>query len=142
MHFEASLTVRAPRARVYSAYTDFEAMPKWSKQSRTVRVAKREGDTVYLESGGGPKGTRPKAVRELKLFPQEKVESEGETRFTRTKTIVTFEDAPEGTKVTASLDVQVKGHWGWILKTQGKVEVESSALEELTSFAKYVEGLP
>jgi hypothetical protein len=44
--------------------------------------------------------------------------------------------------VTASLDVQVKAHWAWILRTRGKAEVESSALEELTSFAKYVESLP
>jgi hypothetical protein len=55
---------------------------------------------------------------------------------------VKFEEVPEGTRVTASLDVQIKGRWSWVLKTQGKAEAESSATKELNSFARYVEGLP
>jgi hypothetical protein len=142
MHFEASPIVKVPQEKAYSAYIDFEAMPKWSKQSLAVRIVRKEGDAVYLESEGVSKGKKRKVVSELKLFPQERVESEGETRFTRTKRVIMFEEVPEGTKVTASLDVQVKAHWAWILRTRGKAEVESSALEELTSFAKYVESLP
>jgi uncharacterized membrane protein len=142
VHFEASVVVRAPRERVYSAYTDFEAMPSWSRRPRPVRVAGREGDTVYLESQGDSRDGSQKARREMHLFPKERVESSGETRFTRTMSIVRFEDVPEGTKVTAILDVYVKGRWAWILGTRGRSEVEPSALEELTSFAKYVERLP
>lgn len=103
-------------------------------------MARREGDTVYLESTQAEGGR--KAVAEMRLFPPDRVESEGETRFTRTKRVVKFEQAPEGTNVTASLDVQFKGRWGWVLRTRGKAESESAAMGELTSFAKYVEGLP
>ena len=78
----------------------------------------------------------------MKLFPSERVESEGETRLTRTRSVVRFDEVPEGTRITASLDVEVKGRWSWIFKTQGKAEAESSAMEELSSFAKYVEGAP
>jgi uncharacterized membrane protein len=140
MHFEVSLIVRVPCGKAYSAYSDFEAMPRWSSQKQMVRVSKREGNTVYLEMAPGAGGRR--TAREMKLFPPKRIESEGETKFTRTKSVVSFEKVPEGTKVTASLDVQVKGRWSWVLRTRGKTEVESSALEELTSFARYAEKLP
>jgi len=140
MRFEVSLITRVPRDKAYSAYTDFEALPKWSRQKQGVRVSRRVGNTLYLEGTSG-QGNRQRA-REMKLFPPERVESEGETRFTRTRSVVRFEDVPEGTRVSASLDVQLKGRWSWILKTRGKTEAESSAMEELNSFARYVEGLP
>jgi len=138
MHFEASVVARVPRAKAYAAYTDFGAMPKWSREKGEVRVSRGEENKVYLErtSGGRP------AIREMKLFPPERVESEGETRFTRTKSVVRFDEVPDGTRVTASLEVQIKGHWSWIMKTRGKAEAESSAMEELSSFARYVEALP
>jgi uncharacterized protein YndB with AHSA1/START domain len=138
MHFEASVVAKVPRAKAYAAYTDFEAIPRWSREKGEVRVSRTEENKVYL--GRGSSGRR--LFKEMKLFPPERVESEGETRFTRTKSVVRFEEVPAGTRVTASLDVQLKGHWSWILKTQGKLEAESSAREELNLFARYVEGLP
>ena len=136
MHAEVSLLVKAPREKTYSAYTDFEAMPKWSRLGREVKAVRREGNAVFLEIG-----EKRKVVREMRLFPPDRVESEGETRFKRVKTTVAFEEVPGGTRVTASLDVQVKGRWAWVLKSRGRPEVESSAMEELAFFAKYVEGL-
>jgi len=138
MHFEVSLVIRVPPAKVYSSYTDFESMPRWSKDKHEVRVARREGNTVFLERTSGIGARR--GAREMKLFPPERIESEGETRLTRTRSVVRFDEVPEGTRITASLDVELKGRWSWIFKTQGKEEAESSAMEELSSFAKYVEG--
>ena len=140
MRYEASLIVRVPRDKAYSTYTDFEAAPRWSGQEQGVSVVRRDGNAVYLERASA--GTGRRVIREIRLFPPERVESEGEMRFTRTRSIVRFEEVMEGTKVTASLEVQFKGRWSWILKTRGKAESESSAMEELASFAKYAEGLP
>jgi len=140
MHFEVSLVVKVPRAKAYSSYTDFEAMPRWSKDKHEVKVARREGNIVYIERIQGAGAIR--GAREMKLFPPERVESEGESRFTRTRSVVRFDEVPEGTRMTASLDVELKGRWSWVFKTRGKAEVESSAMEELSSFAKYVEGAP
>ena len=140
MHYEVSLIVRVPRDKAYSIYTDFEAAPRWSGQKQGASVARREGNLVYLE--GASAGTGRRVLKEIRLFPPERVESEGETRFTRTRSTVRFEEVMEGTKVTASLEVQFKGRWGWILRTRGKAESESSAMEGLVSFAKYAEGLP
>jgi uncharacterized membrane protein len=139
MHFEVSLIVRVPREKAYSSYTDFEAMPSWSKDKHGVRVSRRVGNTVYLERISRTAGSQ--GAREVRLFSPERVESQGETRLTRTKSTVRFEEVPEGTRITASLDVELKGRWSWVFKTQGKAETESSAMEELTSFARYVEGL-
>ncbi len=141
MHLEARITVSAPREKVYAAYTDFESMPKWAKDMAAVGIAKREGDAVFLESEGNV-GEGGRTVRRLKLSQPRMVECESETRFTRTKRTIAFEDAPEGTKLTATLDVRVKRPWGKILSTREADEFEPSIQEELASFARYVEGLP
>jgi hypothetical protein len=140
MRFEVALVVKVSRIKAYSAYTDFEAIPSWSKDNHEVRVIGKEGDTVYVEGASGAGSIR--GARKMKLFPPERVESEGETRLTRITSVVRFEEVPEGTRVTASLEVELKGRWSWVFKTRGKAEAESSAMEELKSFARYVEGAP
>jgi uncharacterized membrane protein len=141
VHLEACIMVNAPLGKVYAAYTDFESMPKWAKDVAAVRIAKREADAIYLESEGAL-GVRRRAVRRLRLSQPSMVECESETRFTRTKRTVAFEDTPEGTRLIATLDVRVKRPWGSILSTREAYEFEPSIQEELASFARYVEGLP
>jgi uncharacterized membrane protein len=137
VHAEVSVPVGVPRDRAYSAYADFQALPRWSKKTKAVTVVKSEGNTVHLEltSNGRQVATA------MKLFPPERVESEAETRFTRVRSVVSFDEVEGGARVTASMDVVFKGRWGWILKTQGRAEAESSAMEELSSFARYAESL-
>ena len=142
MHFEASLTVKVPREKAYAAYTDFEAMPMWSKGVTAVRILKRERDTVYLEGEGVSPGRTRIAARKVRLLPPDRVESEGKTRFARSKRVVKFEEVPAGTKVTVTWDVQVTGLWSVILTPRESDTSESSTAEELASFARYVEGLP
>ena len=134
--------MKARREKVYAAYTDFETWPKWSRQTTTVRVVGREGSTISIESETVSGGRLRTAVAKLTLSPPEEVETEGETRLTRTRRMVRFEDVPAGTKVTAALDVRVKGPWAWVFTPRGKDEAESSAREGLKSFTEYVESLP
>ena len=140
MHYEVSVVVKVPRDKVYSAYTDFEAMPKWSRQRVAVKVSRRDGNTVFLERASGGDGGSL-AIWEMNLFPPERVESGTDSKLRRTKSVVRFEEVSEGTKVTAALDVQLKGRWSWIFRPRGRAEAESQAAEELESFARYVEGL-
>jgi uncharacterized membrane protein len=141
LHVEVSHIVNAQREKVYAAYTDFEAWPKWSRQATTVRVVGREGGTVTIESEIISDGRPRISIAKLMLSPPEWVETEGETRLTRTRRTVRFDDVPEGTKVTVVLDVRVKGSWAWIFAPRGKDEAESSAREGLRSFAEYVKSL-
>jgi hypothetical protein len=140
LHFEISATARVPREAVYSAYTDFASMPKWSKNSSGARISRQQGDIVYVHFESARKGA-VSGERRLRLLPPGRVESETETRFTRTRMIVEFKEVPEGTQVTATLDVRVKGTWGRLFTTRGKDEIEPPAREELAAFVKYVEGL-
>jgi uncharacterized membrane protein len=140
MRYEASVVVKAPLEKTYRAYVDFASMPKWSKAASAVRILKQEGDTIDLEVETLSGGENHRVTTQLRLRPLERVESDGETRFTRTRRTVSFVEVPEGTRVTASLDVNMKGNWGLILRTHGRAETESAASEELTSFARYVEG--
>jgi len=141
LHFEVSLIVKAQREKVYSAYTDFEAWPKWSKQTAKARVLGREGATVSVESEAASSGRPRISIAKLTLTPPQSVETESSTRLTKTKKTVRFEEVPEGTKVTAALDVQVKGRWAWVFAPREWDEAKSSASEALKSFAEYVEGL-
>ncbi|MDG6902154.1 MAG: SRPBCC family protein [Nitrososphaerota archaeon] len=140
MRFEASVLVKASRDKVYSAYADFEAMPRWSRRAVKVTSVATEGNTARLETA--PSGGGRRHVTEMKLFPPDKAESESATRFTKNHSAVTFETVPGGTRVTASLEVDFKGRWGWVMKPMGKAEAEASALAELIAFAKYVESIP
>lgn len=142
MHVEVSKVVKAPREKVFAAYTDFESMPRWSKQVTAVRVVGREGSTVRMESESPSGGCSRVSTAKLTLSPPDGVETEGETRFTRTKRTVRFEEVPEGTRVTAVQDVRVKGVWAWVFATGGRGLAESSAREGLESFAGYAESLP
>ncbi|HXW37934.1 MAG TPA: hypothetical protein VEJ36_08560, partial [Nitrososphaerales archaeon] len=65
-----------------------------------------------------------------------------ETRLTRTRRTVKFEEVSEGTRVTAMLDVDVKGRWSWVFAPKGRELAESSSKEGLAAFAQYVESLP
>jgi len=142
LHMEVSYLVKARRETVYAAYTDFETWPKWSREETNAKVIGREGDVVTIQSEIISRGKRRMAVAKLATSPPEQVESEGETRFTKWKRLVRFEDAPEGTKVTASLDVFVKRRWAWIFAPRLNEEARTSVLERLKSFSEYVEGLP
>ena len=123
----------------YEAFTNFETMPLWSRTSKAVRVLERQGDTVSLQVTDSRSGTV--GTRRLKLTPPGSVESESETRFTRTKMMVEFREVPEGTMITATLEVRVKGGWSRVLTTRGRDEVEPSARQELTAFVNYAEAL-
>ncbi|MDG6966587.1 MAG: SRPBCC family protein [Nitrososphaerota archaeon] len=144
MRLEVSRVVSAPCGAVFEAYTDFESMPRWSKRLSSVRVVAREGDTVRIETEGvSSKGEPRRREGSLRLTPPSRVESESETRFTKTRRVVTFEAAPGGsaTKVTAALEVRVKGLWALALRPGvNKDAAEASARDELDSFATFVEG--
>ncbi len=143
MHLEVSAGLNVPPETAFSAFTDFESMPKWSKGLVSVRVTKREGDVVFFETlESSPTGEVRKVAGSVTLSDN-RVDSKTETRFSVVTRSVVFDAAPGGgTTVTAALDIEFKGLWGAVLRSRAKKEkAETSAREELASFARYVEGL-
>ena len=141
MHVEVSRIVKAPREKVFAAYTDFEAAPKWSKELSSVKILGTQGNTVRVESGSRARGGR-RALATFDLYPPERVVTEGETRLTRVRRAVLLEEVQEGTRVTATLDITVKGRWSWVFSPRRNSGAERSAGGELESFARYVEASP
>jgi len=142
LHVEVTILVRSPLEKTYAAYTDFESWPKWSAQTTEVKVIERNGDVAKIKSTSRPNERARVSTTNLVLTPPVKVESTSQKRLTRTRRTVKFEGAPEGTKVTAVLDVRVNGFWRVIFAPTGREEAESFAQEGLKSFASYVESLP
>ncbi len=72
-------------------------------------------------------------------LPPEKVEVEGEIRGVTNTTVWTFEEAPEGTMVTAVLDAQLKG----LLRLLGPLarwQGQTGLRQWMQAFAQYVEA--
>lgn len=131
--------IRAPREQVFQAWTDYETWPTWDHVvfSR-VRVAERSGNTAVLDADIRFMGLKMPRTEKHVLTPPEKVEVEGGVRGIRNTTAWTFDVVPEGTRLTAVLDVQLSGPLnllGPLVRRQGTIATR----EWLSAFAKHVE---
>jgi hypothetical protein len=75
----ASYFVEASPREVWGVITDFENMPRFVLNVRSCIVLSRNGDLVTLSQGGdasyGPIKFPFESVRELRLFPERRIES-------------------------------------------------------------------
>jgi ribosome-associated toxin RatA of RatAB toxin-antitoxin module len=132
--------VRARRQQVFEAWTDCESWPRWDPIVFTeVTVTERAGNTVRLDAQVKVMGLRTRRTEKHVLTPPEKVEVEGEIRGMTNTTVWTFEEAPDGTMVTAVADAQLKGLLrllGPLVRWQGQTVLR----QWMRAFAKYVEA--
>jgi uncharacterized protein YndB with AHSA1/START domain len=70
--------VKAPREKVFQAWTDYEAVPKWQTLFTGVKVAKRDGNTALLELEVNMRGRKTLRTEKHLLTPPERVDVEGE----------------------------------------------------------------
>ena len=133
--------LQAPPEKVFAAYADFESRPKWSPSTMSVRVVKREGSTVWYEVEGTVRGYTEKFTSRQTLAPPSRIEVETETRFSVTRVQVTLEGVPEGTKVTSSYDIVMKGLFPKLVGPFTKGRLQRGLAEEATSFKEYLESL-
>lgn len=141
MKVQASQLVKAPRERVFAAYVDLESMPRWSSSAEMVRVIRKDGDVIMFEvETRGSRGPRVLSG-ELVLAPPDTVRTEGESGRSKTKGVVTFESVPEGTLVTSTIEVEIKGFKRHFIRPALGDSSKETAARNLSAFAKYVEGL-
>jgi len=138
---EVSRVIKAPRDKVWEVATDPESMLEWWPGTKSVEVLNREGNSMTIRGTGTEAGREVTMTETWTLHPQETIEIEILEGPARGRTIQTYEEAPEGTKVTWSSDIRFKGVMGKILGglLVGSKLQDSSAhtLEEL---AKYIES--
>lgn len=132
--------VRAARAEVFAAYTDVESMPKWSASAKGARVIAKDGGRVSFVIQAETKKGQRTFNGELMLSPPGKVTVENESGGSITKGTVTFEDVPDGTLVTSTVEVEIKGLRRFFVRPALSEESKEVAERNLTEFARYVEG--
>ena len=140
MRIEQAQLVRAPREQVFEAWADCEAWPTWDHVlfSR-VRVTERVGNTKRIDAQVRFMGMRmPRKERHI-LTPPEKIEVIGDVPNAINTTVWTFETVPEGTMLTAVLDIEFKG-WLKLLQPLAARQGRTALYEWMRALAKHVEA--
>ena len=139
MHIEQTQIVKAPREKVFQAWTDYEAVPKWQTLFTSVKVAKRDGNTVYLDLEVNMRGRKAMRTEKHLLTPPERVDVEGEMEGITNTSVWKFDSLPEGSRVTvkveASLPLRLK-----VIAPLVKHQFQALVREWLQDLAKYVEA--
>ena len=137
---EVSRVMKVPREKVWEVAADPESMLEWWPGSESVDILSREGNTLTVRGTGIEAGRKVTMTETWKLYPPEKIEIEILEGPVRGRTIQTYEEVPEGTKVTWSSDISFKGVLGKIL---GRLlvgsKLEESSAHTLEELEKYIE---
>ncbi len=139
MHIEQTQVVKASREQVFKAWTDYETIPKWQTLFTSVKVAKRDGNTVYLDMEVNMRGRRAVRTEEHLLMPPERVDVKGEMGGITNTSVWKFESAPGGSRVTVAVEARLP----WRLKVVGplvKRQFQALVREWLQDLARYVEA--
>lgn len=116
---EVSRVIKAPRGKVWEVAADPESMLKWWPGAKSIDILSREGNIITVR-GTGIEAGREVTMTEtwtlhLCMHAPEKIEIEILEGPARGRTIQTYEEIHEGTKVTWSSDISFKGVLGKIL---------------------------
>ncbi len=141
MRIELAQLVKAPRERVFQAWTDCEAWPRWDPGHlfTRVKVTERGENTARLDEEVRFMGLRMRRTENLVLTPPEKVEVNGSIPNATNTTVWTFEAVPEGTMLTAVLEVQFTGVLK-LLQPIAEGQARSLTRKWMQAFATYVEA--
>jgi len=139
LHIEQTQVVKAPREQVFQTWTDYEEVPKWQTLFTSVKVAKRDGNTVHLDMEVNMRGRRAIRTEKHILRQPQRVDVEGEMEGITNTSVWKFESAPEGSRVTVIIEARLP----WRLKVMGplvKRQFQALVRDWMQDLAKYVEA--
>ena len=139
MRIEESQVVKASRERVFQAWIDYDAWPKFSPLFTRVTVVERAGNTVRVDTEIRILGRKTTRMEKHVLTPPQQVLVEGETEGTPNTTVWKFDVIPEGTLVTTVIEVPSSGLTR-LLGPLAKRQAQSITREWLQGLARYVEA--
>jgi carbon monoxide dehydrogenase subunit G len=139
MRIEQAQVVKAPREQVFQAWTDYEAWPRFSGLFTRVSVKERVGNTVRVDAEVKVMGRRTARSEKHVLTPPEQVRVEGETEGATNTTLWTFEPVPEGTRVTAVVEAELRGLTR-LLGPLAKRQLQTLLNQWMRGLARYVEA--
>ena len=131
--------MKASREQVFQAWTDCENWPKWQTLFTRVTIAKRDGNTVYLDTEVKMMGRKARRTEKHVLTPPERVDVEGEMEGNTNTTVWKFEPVPEGTRVTAEVEARLPLRLR-VLGPFVKRQFQALLREWMQELAKYVEA--
>ena len=140
VRIEQSQLVRAPGEKVFQAWTDYEAWTTWDRDVFTrVTVAERVGNTARLDIETKFMGLRMPRTERHVLTPPVKVEVDGSVPIATNTTVWKFDAVPEGTMLTAILEIGFKGVLKFMDPIAGR-QGRNLLSKWMQAFAKYVEA--
>ena len=139
MRVERTQVVKAPRERVFEAWNDCEAWPRWSVTFTRVTVTERAGNTKHLDAELEVEGRTIHRTEKHVLTPPDLVQVEGEMAGAPNATDWKFDAVADGTLLTAVIDAPLD-EWTNILGPSAESQLGILLGEELQAFARYVES--
>jgi len=119
--------------------TDYEAIPTWDRvMFKRVSVTQRGPNTATLDADVRFMGMKMRRMERHVLTPPEKVEVDGSVRNAINTTVWTLRTVPEGTILTAELEVEFKGLLK-LLQPIAERQMRTVLPEWMREFAGYVE---
>jgi len=138
MRIEHTEIVRAPRELVFQAWTDYEAWPRFSGLFTRVTVKERAGNTVHVDAETKLMGRKVARSEKHILTPPAQVRVEGETAGATNTTLWTFEPVPEGTRMKAVVEAELRGATR-LLGPFATRQFQALLREWMQGLARYVE---
>jgi len=135
-----SRVIKAPRGKVWEVAANPESMLKWWPGSKSLDILSREGNTITIRGTGTEAGREVTMTEKWTLHPPEKIELEILEGPILGSAIQTYEEVPEGTKVTWSSDIRFKGVLGKILAKLIGSKLQEHAAQPLENLARYIEA--
>ncbi len=138
MRVEIAQLVKAPREKVFEAWTDYEGHPRWDPLFMRVAVTKREGNTVHLATQMKVMGRKVDGTEKHVLTPPEEDRSEAAGESSAARSVWKFEPVPEGTRVTWTSEIELGGALGKLFGPFAKRRLQAMVRQELRALEEFV----
>jgi len=137
---EVSRVIKAPREKVWEVAANPESMLEWWPGTKSIDVLSREGNTIKIRATGTQGGREVTMTETWTLHPPEKIEQEILEGPIVGTGIQTYEEVPEGTKVTWFSDIKFKGVLGGVMGKLLWSKAKDSLGQPLEDLARYIEA--
>jgi len=115
-------------------------MLEWWPGTKSIDVLSREGNTITIRATGTQGGKEVTMTETWTLHPPEKIEQEILEGPIVGTGIQTYEEVPEGTKVTWFSDINFKGVLGSVMGKLLWSRAKDSLGQPLEDLARYIEA--
>lgn len=141
LHIEMTQLLHAPHHKVFEAWVDYEALPRWwPSLFKRVTVTKREGNTVHLKTEMKVMGRTVEGTEKHLLMPPSEDRSEAITGGTTARSTWRFEPVADGTKVIWTSDIQLRGVIAQLFGPLARRQIRAINRQGLQRFERYVQA--